>query len=469
MDLTEIQSKKFFLFTKLWCISALFHLASFNYWSEDYLILFSVAMVASILHLVYPIKKYFFFTGLITSVVLIFVKMPQVPNHIFFEWFLNVMLLTSAGIYLLYKKANSTFEKYFFEKTTLAARWSLAILYFYVVLHKLNFDFYDVEISCGAILFEDIFDRAYLFHFDFIRDAFYHHWTFFANLSIYFTLVAESVILILLISNRWRNAGILFGLVFHLILSLNSHNGIFSFSAMLFTTFIFFWNDKTTTHFYTNWIKHLQKFKIGIFVGASVLASLYIANQMFYFNLVSLLLWLLFGGMYLLVFCKSLEGIIFINDGQPGSNYKLGWALIIPVLIFLNGAAPYLGLKTETSFSMFSNLRTEGGSTNHQFIPVSTQIFDFQKDLVSILTSNDPRLQNLDLYHKEDDVQLVLFEFVKLLNSSPENTYVGSTEKPLILLESGIKVYFYQIKSKQLCPEPQKSVHQNCLTRAFRS
>ncbi len=58
---------------------------------------------------------------------------------------------------------------------------------------------------------------------------------------------------------------------------------------------------------------------------------------------------------------------------------------------------------------------------------------------------------------------------MELVKSSAIIFNLGSTEKPLILLESGIKVYFYQIKSKQLCPEPQKSVHQNCLTRVFRS
>lgn len=424
MNLTDTQSKKFFLFTKLWCFSILFHLASFHYWSDDYLFLFLIALTAAILHLVYPLKYYFFFTGLVTSVVLIFMKMPHIPNHIFFEWFLNVMFLISSGFYLLFRQMKPQFEKYFFEKTTQAARWSLVVLYFYVVLHKLNYDFYNAEISCGAVLFEDIFKRAYLFHFDFIRDAFYHNWTFFANFSIYFTLVAEALIPILLISKRWRNAGILSGLIFHLILSLNSHNGIFSFSAMLFTAFIFFWDDKTINHFYSIWNIYFSRIKIVLFSVVAMLTGLFLAEQMFYFNLLSLICWLLFGGLYLIVFFQSLGGKILIHNVNNGEIYKGGWAMLIPVVVFLNGASPYLGLKTEASFSMFSNLRTEGNRTNHQFIPVSTQIFDFQKDLVSIINTDDSRLKNLDLYHKEDDVQLVYFEFIKLLNSSPDDVFV---------------------------------------------
>jgi hypothetical protein len=33
---------------------------------------------------------------------------------------------------------------------------------------------------------------------------------------------------------------------------------------------------------------------------------------------------------------------------------------------------------------MFSNLRTEGGTTNHLLVPASLQVADYQKDLVTI-------------------------------------------------------------------------------------
>ena len=72
------------------------------------------------------------------------------------------------------------------------------------------------------------------------------------------------------------------------------------------------------------------------------------------------------------------------------------WSFIlVPVVVFLNGASPYLGLKTENSFAMFSNLRTEGGVSNHFVVPASAQIFDFQKDMVEIVSSTDKDLQEL--------------------------------------------------------------------------
>jgi hypothetical protein len=54
-----------------------------------------------------------------------------------------------------------------------------------------------------------------------------------------------------------------------------------------------------------------------------------------------------------------------------------------------------LGLKTETSFSMFSNLQTEGKLSNHLIIGRNLGLTNFQDDLVKILHSSDPELHKL--------------------------------------------------------------------------
>jgi hypothetical protein len=61
----------------------------------------------------------------------------------------------------------------------------------------------------------------------------------------------------------------------------------------------------------------------------------------------------------------------------------LAW--LIPLLALVNGATAYLGLKTVANYSMFSNLRTEGGQTNHLLIPAG-QFFlaDYQNDLARL-------------------------------------------------------------------------------------
>lgn len=82
------------------------------------------------------------------------------------------------------------------------------------------------------------------------------------------------------------------------------------------------------------------------------------------------------------------------------------------LLLIVNGLSPYLGLKTESTFTMFSNLRTEGGNWNHLFIPASVGVFGYQDQLVRITGSNDPALQD----RTRDGTRLVRFELDRYLS-----------------------------------------------------
>lgn len=80
--------------------------------------------------------------------------------------------------------------------------------------------------------------------------------------------------------------------------------------------------------------------------------------------------------------------------------------IVFPCLILLNGLGPYLGGRTQISFSMFSNLHTEGGVSNHLLVPASIQFIDWQQDLVEIVDSNDPTLLAL----RDDQLRLPYLE-----------------------------------------------------------
>ena len=68
-------------------------------------------------------------------------------------------------------------------------------------------------------------------------------------------------------------------------------------------------------------------------------------------------------------------------------------AVLFPLLLFANGALPYIGVRNTLSFSMFSNLRTEGGASNHLFLPSIDTPFSVLDDQVQILDSSDAVLQ----------------------------------------------------------------------------
>ena len=51
----------------------------------------------------------------------------------------------------------------------------------------------------------------------------------------------------------------------------------------------------------------------------------------------------------------------------------------------IGGNQMLMGLKTQANYSMFSNLRTEGGQTNHFLVPAGRFFLsDYQNDLVRV-------------------------------------------------------------------------------------
>jgi hypothetical protein len=90
----------------------------------------------------------------------------------------------------------------------------------------------------------------------------------------------------------------------------------------------------------------------------------------------------------------------------------------IVFVVFLNGASPYLGLKTEHSFAMFSNLQTEGDEWNHLIVPPAVQVFDLQDDLVEIVESSDAHLTDLG----QRRLKKVWLEFRRYLLYRPDTS-----------------------------------------------
>jgi hypothetical protein len=92
--------------------------------------------------------------------------------------------------------------------------------------------------------------------------------------------------------------------------------------------------------------------------------------------------------------------------------------VIAPLVVLLNGMSPYLGLKTENSFTMYSNLRTEAGYWNHSFMPQSMQVFGMQDRLVRVVSSTDEELQEA----AADEVQLTWFAFTSRASRRPHDS-----------------------------------------------
>jgi hypothetical protein len=102
------------------------------------------------------------------------------------------------------------------------------------------------------------------------------------------------------------------------------------------------------------------------------------------------------------------------------------WPLLVfPALLVVNGLGPYLGYKTIATFGMFSNLRTEGGATNHLLLPPAPPD-SLENDLIEIADSSSPRLRSFGRH----GVRVSYFELRRLLggrDSVPDSVIAQSS------------------------------------------
>lgn len=404
------ESSPFRNFAIVWAIATLFHMAHSGVF--DTRLNFALLTIAALYVLFRPSLS-----GFIVLVLLqlldIAVQMPLATNHWIFTGLINVTILVSVVFCVIRKKSFIIDEAEVYDTFAPVARVEVLILYFWAVFHKLNSGFFAPEVSCATTLLEAQ-------HFDPLILIFPQ----IVSVNPYFTIIIELAILVMLYIKRTRNIAILIGLLFHLVLSYSSYNAFFDFTSMVMAAYFLF----THQEFHRcveQWRKNSRQRIKSLFKSYSV--GKFVAVCVFAIALLGLIALLnkrlrtfqefhlhFFWTLYAVVLTYVIVRYLFIKkrtDERNAFSFRSKWFIILPVIVFLNGASPYLGLKTENSYSMFSNLRTEGGVTNHFLVPASMQIFDYQSNLVEIVSSSDERLQGL----ADEDKLMVLFEFKRYL------------------------------------------------------
>ncbi|MEP1488266.1 MAG: hypothetical protein ABJK28_07540 [Algibacter sp.] len=419
----ENKYKKYIdLYILVWSITMLFHRISFINWAFSF---FGItATVFCLLQILFPKRRVFFLIALISNVIFIFNQLDIfVVNHIFFEWLVNIIILLIVSYY--YSKSRiekSEFKKYHDEIWIISSsfvRKGLIILYFFVVLHKLNFDFFNPEISCGALFFDELLVQYNLNKLHALNNFYNLNILFFRRASIYFTLFSEILIPLLLLFKRTRGYGLLYGIIFHVILALYLHNGVFSFSALILCSYVCFFNTNTVNRFSE---LNKKKYFFLIIVLSFVFLVLYFLLGYFKSNDINfiafgLAFFLSYALLYLYNFIIGFKDKVYIkssNNNLSRNNYIIVFGIIITII---NGFSPYLGLKTENTFSMFSNLKTENNKTNHLFIPNNLQVFSYQTRIATIKSTNIKRLK----LYVDTNKLIVMFELIKIINSQEDD------------------------------------------------
>ncbi|MCA9913909.1 MAG: HTTM domain-containing protein, partial [Anaerolineae bacterium] len=321
-------------------------------------------------------------------------------------------------------------RKEIYETVAPVVRLELILLYFFVTLANLNYDFFDPAISCGALMFRDLLPPAI--------DPGLPVVSWMATASLWVTILAEGGLPILLLFKRTRPYAIPIGLLFHFALGFHPHLGVYSFSALMYMMYFVFTGDGFITTLNTLLSQIVStvrspenanrvKAAIGVIIGLVALMGLAVlADRVTTFEIPELVeenlgvaVWftwsLVIMALYMITLWRTpadqrAENTpIFVNRG-------LLW--IMPIIIAVNGLFPYFGYKTEISFAMFSNLRTEEDNTNHLFLPTSLQFADYQRGLVDITSTDNEEFQ----YYIDNHMLITRFEFERMLTELDDFT-----------------------------------------------
>ncbi len=338
-------------------------------------------------------------------------RMPHTTNHWVFTAFVNMTILQAVITRVVVTRTFRVTGGEVFSHFAPLVRVELIILYFFAVFHKLNEGFFTPSTSCAT----DLLKAQNLGEFIANNPTLF-------LINAYLTIVVESLIPIFLFFSRTRNLGILCGILFHTVLGYSGYNAFYDFSSMVFASYFLFTHPAFSVdiqrqkeiarsflgRFFSDfsWLKLVMVLAAALFLFGAVYVLSHVMNT--YQTVHLYFFWTLYASLFAALFIHYL----LKHRQQPQSAHRLfalpHWSLsIVPVVVFLNGTSPYLGLKTENSYAMFSNLRTEGGTSNHYLVPASIQLFDYQREVVQIVSSTDPGLQQL----ARENRAMVLFEF----------------------------------------------------------
>jgi hypothetical protein len=411
-------AEAFTTFAVLWGVATLVHLFSFPSTRPVNLVL----TVTAILFLLRPASHALFAAVLGLDVLKVAVLAPFVPNHILFTAFVNLTVL--AALARTRRRAGGPPGRAAaaYDLFAPAVRLEVLVLYVFAVLHKLNADYFNPDVSCGAKLASEMAARLSSHPLPgWVRVA-----------AIWGSLAIEGAIPLLLWFRATRPVGFVLGLGFHFTLAFHPHLGIYSFSAMLLALYCLFvpaevlaavnglWR-RTVVY---RWSQHRWWLAAATLAAAALLALAWLVLQgslprdvlMQVLETAGLGLWLLTFTCFatLLVLAVRARGW----GGTSADSFRPTWAplLVLPALAFFNGFAPYLGLKTTTAYSMFSNLRTEGDRPNHLFLPRALRLAHYQDqdNLAEVVRSSDGRLQS----YADQHLLLPYFEFRRLTSTT---------------------------------------------------
>lgn len=406
----------FRIFACLWAGAIIFDLGKWNQWlatpAEFFL------FIACCLVLLKPssILRFSVLAGLHVGITLW--KAPWISNHSILTLIVHLTILTCIALAYFKRNDQPLDADRLFSEFAPVVRIEALLLYGFVTLHKFNASWFDPEVSCAVVFWQksaQIMPWLQSLPWDAAMPA--------------LAIGVEAIICVCLVVPKLRSVGIIIALLFHLYLGII---GFFRFASIMYPLLFFFTPDDFAQRLQAVWNRSFLSAsvdKLGDFVtwqtinrlGLSLLVLLTVVafvhqpwrefSQMFLLlrdsigstprstlSYVFQSVWLVVSVGLLAVFVR----VVFFpvtRETQPVRSTravnpnKILW--IFPILLCVNGFSPYLGIKTESSFSMFSNIRTSGHGSNHYIFGVPVKTNSYADNLVHIYSSSDSVLQTI--------------------------------------------------------------------------
>ena len=359
------------LFARMWAVAALAHLAGNPSYGDVWprpsavgVALLAVGL-ASVVVLARPTHRAMLVLAA-TVTVSAALEAPMLSNH----W------LLAAAVSLAYAATAGRWELF-----APVARWTLVVFYGFAAFAKLNSGFLDPSTSCAVFYANQTLTAAHLPALPPGSAG--------ATAVIVATVLAEAAIPLLLVMPLTRHAGVLLGVAFHGLLSLDLAQHFYDFTAVLLALFVLFLSEdvgvaaeKTIGSVPERW-RRVVCAGIVVFGLAITVANVTppVPVSTWFLKRISFVAWgpYLALATWLVVRARAAE--------RPSWRLAPAGAIVVG-LVAVNGLTPYLELKTAYGFTMYANLVTTNGRSNHLLLTRTLPMRRDQDRLVEILSSN---------------------------------------------------------------------------------
>jgi hypothetical protein len=396
---TGDRSPNFAIFAFLWALALLAHQI---YYRDALRSIFDVALTGSaLLALLNPYSAWRLLAATGFHVVAVVYHLPDVVNHWFFAGLESLAFVVTAATVLI---RNQRLEpEGLFPPFASVARLNLICLYYLSAFHKLNSDYFSLDVSCGATTYGQLVEAL----------PFLPASDTALLVATYLGVAVELGLPTLLMTRRWRRLAVVLGLLFHLCLGLMGYG---RFSMIVYALLVLFLPELQSTvqkatlllernaplQTILSVLRERKWWLLAVFVALGVilpnttgaarslvgqLGDVFVRMSFFFFLAQSAVLIVATLGVlrhHRFAKTASMEFLPAVRSG-----------LLVTALMVLSGISPYLGLQTLNTFAMYSNVRTEGGSSNHFVVPAGLQVFSYQRDLVDITETNIASLREV--------------------------------------------------------------------------